>query len=224
MGNEIQEQIKKEIKKEVKKQIAVQAVKQAAGAAAAYQIHKHIKNRLETFKITIAGVERDLILFPVDEKTEIAAFIMFGDVEVTEKAASELLKLCPEHDVVVSAEAKGIPLCYEMARQGCRQYVIARKSIKVYMRNCAKVSVKSITTSKVQTLYLGEDDVEFLKGKRVLIVDDVISTGESLRAMEELMKVCEAEVVGKAAVLAEGAAKDRDDIIYLEPLPVFVKE
>lgn len=224
MGNEIQEQIKKEIKKEVKKQIAVQAVKQAAGAAAAYQVHKHIKNRLETFKITIAGVERDLILFPVDEKTEIAAFIMFGDVEVTEKAASELLKICPEHDVVVSAEAKGIPLCYEMARQGCRQYVIARKSIKVYMRNCAKVSVKSITTSKVQTLYLGEDDVEFLKGKRVLIVDDVISTGESLRAMEELMKVCEAEVVGKAAVLAEGAAKDRDDIIYLEPLPVFVKE
>ena len=196
MGNEIQEQIKKEIKKEVKKQIAVQAVKQAAGAAAAYQVHKHIKNRFETFKITIAGVERDLILFPVDEKTEIAAFIMFGDVEVTEKAASELLKLCPEHDVVVSAEAKGIPLCYEMARQGCRQYVIARKSIKVYMRNCAKVSVKSITTSKVQTLYLGEDDVEFLKGKRVLIVDDVISTGESLRAMEELMKVCEAEVVG----------------------------
>ena len=224
MGNEIQEQIKKEIKKEVKKQIAVQAVKQAAGAAAAYQVHKHIKNRFETFKITIAGVERDLILFPVDEKTEIAAFIMFGDVEVTEKAASELLKLCPEHDVVVSAEAKGIPLCYEMARQGCRQYVIARKSIKVYMRNCAKVSVKSITTSKVQTLYLGEDDVEFLKGKRVLIVDDVISTGESLRAMEELMKVCEAEVVGKAAVLAEGAATDRDDIIYLEPLPVFVKE
>ena len=224
MGNEIQEQIKKEIKKEVKKQIAVQAVKQAAGAAAAYQVHKHIKNRLETFKITIAGVDRDLILFPVDEKTEIAAFIMFGDVEVTEKAAAELLKKCPEHDVVVSAEAKGIPLCYEMARQGCRQYVIARKSIKVYMRNCAKVSVKSITTSKVQTLYLGEDDVEFLKGKRVLIVDDVISTGESLRAMEELMKVCEAEVVGKAAVLAEGAAKDRDDIIYLEPLPVFVKE
>ena len=224
MGNEIQEQIKKEIKKEVKKQIAVQAVKQAAGAAAAYQVHKHIKNRLETFKITIAGVDRDLILFPVDEKTEIAAFIMFGDVEVTEKAAAELLKICPEHDVVVSAEAKGIPLCYEMARQGCRQYVIARKSIKVYMRNCAKVSVKSITTSKVQTLYLGEDDVEFLKGKRVLIVDDVISTGESLRAMEELMKVCEAEVVGKAAVLAEGAAKDRDDIIYLEPLPVFVKE
>lgn len=182
------------------------------------------KRNYETFKLTVAGVERDLIKFPVDEKVDIAAFIMFGDVEVTEKAASELLKICPEHDVVVSAEAKGIPLCYEMARQGCREYVIARKSVKVYMRNCAKVTVKSITTAKEQTLYLGEDDVDFLKGKRVLIVDDVISTGESLKALEELMEVCEANVVGKAAVLAEGAAKDRDDIIYLEPLPVFVKE
>ena len=188
------------------------------------ELEMNAKTKHETYKITIAGVERDLIKYPVDEKTDIAAFIMFGDVEVTEKAAAELLKLCPEHDVVVSAEAKGIPLCYEMARQGCRQYVIARKSIKVYMRNCAKVTVKSITTAKVQTLYLGEDDVEFLKGKKVLIVDDVISTGDSLRALEDLMKECKAEVVGKAAVLAEGAAKDRDDIIYLEPLPVFVKE
>ena len=174
------------------------------------------KRNFASFKITVAGVERDLIKYPVDDKVEIAAFNMFGDVEVTEKAAAELLKICPEHDVVVSAEAKGIPLCYEMARQGCREYVIARKSIKVYMRNCAKVTVKSITTAKEQTLYLGEDDVDFLKGKRVLIVDDVISTGESLRALEELMKVCEANVVGKAAVLAEGAAKDRDDIIYLD--------
>lgn len=179
---------------------------------------------METYRINIAGVERDLIKYPVDDKIDIAAFIMFGDVEVTEKAAAELLKRCPEHDVVVSAEAKGIPLCYEMARQGCREYVIARKSIKVYMRNCAKVTVKSITTAKEQTLYLGDNDVEFLKGKRVLIVDDVISTGESLRALEELMAACEANVVGKAAVLAEGAAKDRDDIIYLEPLPVFIKD
>ena len=177
-----------------------------------------------TYKMTIAGVERDLEMFEVNEHLDIAAFILFNDVEITEKSAEALLKICPEHDVVVSAEAKGIPLCYEMARQGCRQHVIARKSIKVYMRNCAQVTVKSITTAKVQTLYLGEDDVEFLKGKRVLIVDDVISTGESLRALEELMKECEAEVVGKAAVLAEGAAKNRDDIIYLEPLPVFVKE
>ena len=153
----------------------------------------------------------------------IAAFILFGDVEVTEKAAAELLKRCPEHDVVVSAEAKGIPLCYEMARQGCREYVIARKSVKVYMRNCVDVAVNSITTAEVQRLYLGDTDAQFLKGKRVLIVDDVISTGESLAALEQLMNKIGVDVVGKACVLAEGDAKNRDDIIFLEELPVFEK-
>ncbi len=179
---------------------------------------------MDTYKITIAGVERELPLYPVDEKVSIAAFIMFGDVEVTEKAAAELLKRCPEHDVCVSAEAKGIPLCYEMARQGCREYVIARKSVKVYMRNCTQVTVNSITTAREQKLYLGEDDVAFLRGKRVLLVDDVVSTGESLSALEHLMDSCGANIVGKACVLAEGDAKDRDDIIYLEPLPLFVKD
>ena len=179
---------------------------------------------MDTYKITIAGVERELPLFPVNEKVSIAAFIMFGDVEVTEKAAAELLKRCPEHDVCVSAEAKGIPLCYEMARQGCREYVIARKSVKVYMRNCTEVTLNSITTAREQTLYLGEDDVAFLKGKRVLLVDDVVSTGESLTALEHLMDSCGAKIVGKACVLAEGDAKTRDDIIYLEPLPLFVKD
>ena len=178
---------------------------------------------METYHINIAGVERDLIKYPVNEKTDIAAFILFGDVEVTEKAAEKLLEICPEHDVVVSAEAKGIPLCYEMARQGCREYVIARKSIKVYMRNSVGVTVKSITTSNVQNLYLGDADVEFLKGKRVLIVDDVISTGESLAALELLMEKINANVVGKACVLAEGDAKNRDDIIYLNELPLFTK-
>ena len=179
---------------------------------------------MDTYKINIAGVERDLIKYPVSDKLDIAAFIMFGDVEVTEKAAAALLKKCPEHDVVVSAEAKGIPLCYEMARQGCREYVIARKSIKVYMRNCVEVAVNSITTAEVQKLYLGDTDAEFLKGKRVLIVDDVISTGESLKALEELMgKIGGVNVVGKACVLAEGEAKNRDDIIFLEELPVFEK-
>lgn len=178
---------------------------------------------METYHINIAGVERDLEKYPVSDKLDIAAFILFGDVEVTEKAAEALLKICPEHDVVVSAEAKGIPLCYEMARQGCREYVIARKSIKVYMRNCVGVSVNSITTAREQNLYLGESDVEFLKDKRVLIVDDVISTGESLAALEALMEKINANVVGKACILAEGDAKNRDDIIFLEELPLFKK-
>ncbi len=178
---------------------------------------------MDTYHINIAGVERDLIKYPVNDKLDIAAFILFGDVEVTEKAAAELLKRCPEHDVVVSAEAKGIPLCYEMARQGCREYVIARKSVKVYMRNCVDVAVNSITTAEVQRLYLGDTDANFLKGKRVLIVDDVISTGESLAALEALMDKIGVNVVGKACVLAEGDAKNRDDIIFLEELPVFEK-
>lgn len=175
------------------------------------------------YKIKIAGLERELEMFPVNDKLDIAAFIMFGDVEMTEKTASELLKICPEHDVVVTAEAKGIPLCYEMARQGCRNYVVARKGVKVYMRNPIDAEVDSITTANHQKLYLGENDAEFLKDKRVLIVDDVISTGNSLKALENLVEKTGANIVGKAAVLAEGDAKDRKDIIFLEELPLFFK-
>ncbi len=176
-----------------------------------------------TYKMTIAGHERELELFPVSDKLDIAAFIMFGDVEITEAATTELLKICPEHDVVVTAEAKGIPLCYEMARQGCKNYVVARKGVKVYMRNPIDVSVKSITTENEQKLYLGEGDANFIKGKRVLIVDDVISTGQSLEAIEELVNKAGGNIVGKAAVLAEGDARGRKDIIYLEELPLFFK-
>lgn len=178
---------------------------------------------MDTYKMKIAGLERELERFPVNDKLDIAAFIMFGDVEITEKAATELLKICPEHDVVVTAEAKGIPLCYEVARQGCRNYVVARKGVKVYMRNPISVNVNSITTENEQKLYFGEGDVEFLKGKRVLIVDDVISTGQSLNALEKLVEQTGAQIVGKAAVLAEGDAKDRDDIYFLDELPLFFK-
>lgn len=178
---------------------------------------------MSTYKMKIAGLDRELEMFPVNDKLDIAAFIMFGDVEITEKAASQLLKICPEHDVVVTAEAKGIPICYEMARQGCRSYVVARKGVKVYMRNPIGVSVNSITTENEQNLYFGENDAEFLKGKRVLIVDDVISTGQSIEALERLVNQTGAQIVGKAAVLAEGDAKDRDDIYFLDELPLFFK-
>ena len=177
----------------------------------------------ETFKMTIAGVERELTKYPVSDKLDIAAFILFDDVEITEKSAQELLKACPEHDIVLTAEAKSIPLCYEFARIGCRRYVVARKGTKVYMSNPLSVCVNSITTDYDQKLYLGQEDVEKLKGKRVLILDDVISTGESLTALEELAQKAGANVVGKAAVLAEGDAADRDDIIFLEKLPLFFK-
>lgn len=176
-----------------------------------------------TYKMTIAGCERELPLCEVNSKLDIAAFIMFGDVEITEKAAQALLKISPEHDVIVTAEAKGIPLGYEMARQGCRNYIVARKGVKVYMPDPISVHVLSITTLSRQTLYLGRDDADKMKGKRVLIVDDVISTGESLKAIEELVGIAGGNIVGKAAVLAEGDAADRDDIIFLEKLPVFPK-
>lgn len=178
---------------------------------------------MDTYKVNIAGLERELMKYPVNDTLDIAAFIMFGDVEVTEVAARELLKRAPEHDIVVTAEAKGIPLCYEMARQGCRKYVVARKGVKVYMRNPIEVTVNSITTKSEQKLYLGEDDANLLKGKRVLIVDDVISTGNSLLALEKLVEKTGANIVGKACVLAEGDAKDRDDIIFLGELPLFYK-
>ena len=176
-----------------------------------------------TYNMTIAGCERELPLCEVDEHLDIAAFIMFGDVEITEKSAAELLKKAPEHDIVITAEAKGIPLCYEMARQGCGEYIIARKGVKVYMPDPISVNVKSITTLSQQTLYLGSDDAEKMRGKKGLIVDDVISTGESLRALDALVQKAGGEIVGQVAVLAEGDAADRDDIIFLEKLPVFPK-
>ncbi len=178
---------------------------------------------MQTYRITIAGVERELTLYPVSDKLDIAAFIMFSDVEVTVASAKALLEKAPEFDVIVTAEAKGIPLAYEMARQSGKQYVVIRKSVKVYMSNSLETEVKSITTDKKQMLYLGEEDAEKLRGKRVLIVDDVVSTGESLIAIEKICQMAGGEVSGKAAVLAEGDAIGRDDLIYLEPLPLFFK-
>ncbi len=177
----------------------------------------------ETYNIKIAGVNRDLPICPVSDTLDIAGFVMFGDVEVTEASAKALVEKCPEHDIIITAETKGIPLAFEMARIGCRDYVVARKGIKAYMTNSIEVEVKSITTSHVQKLYLSEDDCAKLKGKRILIVDDVISTGESLLAIESLINQIGGNIVGKACVLAEGDAENRDDIVYLEPLPLFFK-
>lgn len=174
-------------------------------------------------EMTIAGCTRKLPLCEVNEHLDIAAFVMFGDVEITEKSAAALLAKCPPHDCIVTAEAKGIPLGYEMARQGCRRYFVARKGTKLYMTNPLGVAVQSITTDHLQHLYLSEEEVAQIKGKRVLIADDVISTGESLTAVEKLVEAAGGNIVGRAAVLAEGDAADRSDIIFLEKLPLFFK-
>lgn len=174
------------------------------------------------YTIDIAGMKRDLRLYTVSPDTKIGAFIMFGDVEITEYTAKKLLELAPEFDYIITSEAKSIPLAYEMARQaGMNDYIVARKSLKVYMEDPVGVELKSITTANVQTLYLGDSDVEKIRGNRILIVDDVISTGESLAAMEKLVNAADGIIVGKLSVLAEGKAAERDDITFLEKLPLF---
>ena len=170
----------------------------------------------------IAGLKRELPLCKVTDDLYIGAFVMFGDVELTVHCAAELLKRAPEYDYIIAPEAKAIPLLYEMARQsGAEKYFLARKVPKAYMTGVFEVSVKSITTMSVQRLIIDTADAELIKGKRMLIVDDVISTGESLRAMEKLVTAAGGIIVGRMAVLAEGDAADRDDIITLSPLPVF---
>ena len=175
------------------------------------------------YEMKIAGLTRKLPLCAVNEHLDIAGFIIFGDVELTVAACEELLKKVKEFDVIVTPEAKSIPLAYELSRQSGKPYVVARKGLKVYMRDPVSVAVTSITTQHEQHLYLGSDDVELMKGKRVLIIDDVISTGESLRALEALAETAGAVVAGKCAVLAEGDAADRTDIFFLEKLPLFFK-
>lgn len=176
----------------------------------------------KTYTLKVAGLERELPLCPLNDEISIGAFVIFGDVELTCACATELLKIAPEHDVMITSESKGIPLVYEMARQsGNNKYLLARKMQKLYMSDVFACEVNSITTAKKQTLFLDGNDAEFMKGKRVLIVDDVISTGDSLRAIEELVEHAGGVVVGKMAILAEGDAKDRDDIQYLEVLPLF---
>ena len=174
------------------------------------------------YTMNIAGCERNLPLCPVNENLYIGAFVIFGDVELTVACARELLKLAPEHDVLITAESKGIPLVYEMARQnGEARHLIARKAPKLYMKNIFSTKVNSITTAKEQMLCIDGDDAEFMKGKRVIIVDDVISTGESLAAVEKLVNQAGGNIVAKMAILAEGDAQSREDIIYLEKLPLF---
>ena len=174
------------------------------------------------YTMTIAGLERDLPLCRLNDSLYIAAFVIFGDPELTVAAAQELLKLAPDYDYLITSEAKGIPLIHEMARQaGNQRYFLARKMPKLYMPDVFEVTVNSITTAKEQHLYLDTADAALMKGKRILIVDDVISTGESLRALEVLVEQAGGEICGRMAILAEGDAQKRHDLICLGRLPLF---
>lgn len=174
------------------------------------------------YKMKIAGLDRSLPLCKLNDDLYIGAFVIFGDAELTVACAEELLKLAPKYDYLLTAEAKGIPLIHEMARQhGDKKYFVARKKPKLYMTGVLEVDVHSITTASEQKLYLDTADAALMKGKKILIVDDVISTGESLHALETLVKETGAEICGRMAILAEGDAQDRKDLIYLEKLPLF---
>ncbi len=174
------------------------------------------------YTLEVAGLKRDLPLCRIHDDLYIAAFVMFSDVELTCSCARELLKLAPEHDIMITAESKGIPLIHEMARQeGVNDYIVARKGPKLYMQNVIYTEVNSITTEKKQVLCIGSKEADLMRGKRVLIIDDVISTGESLLAIETLVKQVGGNIVGRMAVLAEGDAAERKDIKCLAPLPLF---
>lgn len=174
------------------------------------------------YKMTIAGMERELPICALNDKLSIAGFVLLGDYELTEACAKALNEKLPEYDYMIAPEAKSIALINEMARlSGAKKHFVARKGLKAYMVDPISVTVNSITTAKQQTLYLDSKDAEMMKGKKIVIVDDVISTGESLKAVEELVAKAGGTVVCRAAVLAEGDAADRTDIVYLEKLPLF---
>ncbi len=174
------------------------------------------------YEMTIAGCKRQLPLCKLNDELMIGAFVILGDQELTVACAKALLQISPEYDYLISAEAKGIPLAHEMARQhGDKKYMVARKGVKLYMSDIFEAKVRSITTDHEQTLYLDKADADLMKGKRILVVDDVVSTGESLYAIQQLVKQAGGEIVANVTILAEGEAADRDDIRYLEKLPLF---
>ena len=175
------------------------------------------------YSMKIAGLDRKLPLCPLNDELYIGAFVIFGDAELTVASAAELLKKSPEFDYIITAEAKGIPLAHEMSRQSGKKYFVARKKPKLYMTGVFDVTVNSITTEGEQHLYLDTAEAEEMKGKRVLIVDDVISTGASLSAVRTLVEDAGAIIAGNMAILAEGDAQERKDLIFLEPLPLFDK-
>ena len=177
---------------------------------------------MKTYTLHVAGLTRELPIIKLSYDLSIASFVILGDTEIVRKTAPIIAKKLPEVDFIVTAEAKGIALAYEISRiLNLNEYVVARKSIKAYMEEPIEVEINSITTTNSQKLYLNNQDAKKIKGKRIALVDDVISTGQSLKALERLVEKAGGKVLAKAAILAEGDAKDRKDIVFLEALPTF---
>lgn len=176
----------------------------------------------KTYTLEVAGVTRELPIVPITEDLSIASFVILGDTELVTAAGSLLAQKLPEVDVLITAEAKGIPLIHEISRVlQMKKYYVARKSLKPYMENPLINEVVSITTPKTQILCLDGKDAKEIAGKRVAVIDDVISTGQSIQAIEELVRKAGGEVVARAAILAEGDAARRQDILFLQELPLF---
>ncbi len=180
---------------------------------------------MKTYKLNVAGLVRELPICQINDNLAIAGFVILGDPELSECCARELLKKAPEYDYIITAETKGIPLAHDMSRlAGDDKYIIARKNVKLYMSEVFECSLHSITTTGDQKLYLDIADAKLMEGKRVLIVDDVVSTGDSLLALETLVEKAGGNIVGRMTILAEGKAQTRGDIIYLEKLPLFTPD
>ena len=175
----------------------------------------------EYYRVEVAGVTRDLPLFKVAPGLKIAIFNMLGDTEVVEAAADALLPKLPDADLLVTPEAKSIPLAHALAARLKKRYVVARKVLKPYMVGAIKTEVVSITTGEPQTLYIDGKDLPYLKDSRVVLVDDVVSTGSTLRGLRQLMDMAGATVVGEAAVFTEGDPERWKHIIALGHLPLF---
>ncbi len=173
------------------------------------------------YRLELCGLTRELPLVEVAPGLSIASFVILGDTELVTTVAPEIVRRLPKVEALVVAEAKGIPLAHEVSRLLGMNYLVARKSVKPYMEEPLTDEVHSITTQRKQLLCLDGKDAAFLRGKRVALIDDVVSTGESIAALERLVRRAGGQVVAKAAILAEGDAAQRSDLIFLGVLPLF---
>ena len=179
---------------------------------------------MQKYELNVAGLKRYLPFVDINDELAYASFVVISDTELIEKCAPLLVEKIGDCDAIVTAEAKGIALAYKISEiLGLKEFIVARKSEKTYMKDVVEVEVQSITTAKKQVLLLDGADCKKIEGKNVCVIDDVVSTGESLHALEELVMAANAKVVKKACILAEGDAANRDDLIFLERLPLFRK-